>query len=253
MAMNITIGALILAGALHPANPCASELQTPACDNSNVYDGYWWREKRWIPGMIDLQSWFRPAPLYSKGNAVYYAPQIMEATAAYRNFHLSGFVDGVALMSPADIGKTVWIRRKGYEWEGPFLVVDCARHNDHWPIVKFRREVIEVGFSTAIRWGMAKIGGDGGKKWTALKWVEPDVEVSKINPIALGQNIVPIDYPDWWLEHARFTISRQPKPIFVPPDEWQIGGMTKDQYFGETEMVSRMEYRKMRFESWGIQ
>ena len=77
----------------------------------------------------------------------------MEATAEYRGLSLEGFLDGVALMSPTDIGKTAWIRGPN-GWEGPFLVVDCAQRDDIWPIVRYRREVVEVGWETKERWGL---------------------------------------------------------------------------------------------------
>jgi len=91
---------------------------------------------------VTRETWYTPAPFYSEGYSVWYDPWIIEATAHVRGMDLSGYLDGVALMSPADLGKEVWIRRDGHDWEGPFLVVDCAQQNHMYAAVVNHGEVI---------------------------------------------------------------------------------------------------------------
>lgn len=177
--------------------------------DENPYNGYWWNGA-WVPGYISIEGWYRRAPTYSYGGAVFYAPNLMEATAAYRGYSLDGYVDGVAMMSPADIGRTVWLRRSGGEWEGPFLVVDCARRGDFWPIAVLREEVVEVGFQTAVRWGMA-VGGPGWWHTRTAKISPVEVWVGEWLPRYLtdetmdGPRPIAINYPEWVETGAAFA------------------------------------------------
>ncbi len=126
--------------------------------------------------LVTNATWMRGAPTYSAGAAVFYAPGVMEATARVRGMSLDGFIGGVSLMSPSDLGKVVWIRR-GAAWEGPFLSVDTAQQNHMCQAIKTRGEVVEVGYETARRWGMVE--------WPRVyKWKVP-VEVSLFPPVFL--------------------------------------------------------------------
>jgi len=175
---------------------------------------------RWVPGLIDNATWFRSAPLYSVARATYYAPGVMEATAAYMGYSLEGFVDGIALMSPADLGKTAWLRHDG-EWEGPFLVVDYAAQTDMYSAVMFNREVVEVGFRTAERWGMAQ-RNDSELGYESLNAVLSDVEVAVFahKPV---ENVTcsPIDYVEWWETHMRFTDHLEGQP-YLYDNIWEV-------------------------------
>jgi hypothetical protein len=209
---------LLLAIAIFFSCECVNESDWPHCDDGNPINGYWWRDEFWIPGYPSQESWFTGAPLYSAGGAVFYAPGVMEATAKMRGLSLEGYVDGVAMMSPADIGSMVWINYDG--WEGPFLVVDCARRGDYYPVSVFRAEVVEVGFETALRWGMAE-GQYGG--WDAIDW-KIEVEVSKVPPYLLSED--PVDYRDYFLDMIEFTNydDRYWKPLYRPASSWRILG-----------------------------
>jgi hypothetical protein len=167
-----------------------------------AYDGYWWREEVWVPGYISLETWYRPAPRHMVGRAVFYAPGVMRATAEVRGLSLEGFLDGVSLMSPADIGRTVWLLRPGGNWEGPFLVVDCARRGDMWPIIVGRDEVVEVGWDTADRWGMGY--GKHGKPWS-LDDIEVWVGDEAPTPMALTRDFPVQDYSEWFLDRVQFA------------------------------------------------
>jgi hypothetical protein len=197
---------------------CTQEWYSPKCDDGDVTNGYWWFDEFWIPGYPDQDSWFTGMPPYASGGAVFYAPGVMEATAELRELSLEGYVDGVALMSPADIGSVVWIKRD--EWEGPFLVVDCARRGDFYPVAVRRDEVVEVGFETAKKWGMAY--GQYGN-WGAHTW-KIEVEVSKIPPEYLSWE--PVDYREWFLDMVEFTDydDRYLRPLYESPSTWRILG-----------------------------
>ena len=213
---------------------CWIESAWADCNDSNLFNGYWGRDEGFVPGMITRQSHFLPAPPLTMGMAVYYAEGIMEATARYRDFDLSDYADGVAMMSCADIGQTVWISRyrnryvdawpgiNGNEplfWEGPFLVVDCAEWDDHWPIALFRNEVVEVGFETAQRWGMMQPG-------TWNEWRLPvRVLKSRYRPPDDFNYQSSIWYPDWFEEVARFYSSEQ--DLLSPYYIWDISSSQK--------------------------
>lgn len=139
--------------------------------------------------LISVASWLTPAPIYSYGGAVWYAPGVMEANCDYRGYPMEGFVDGVAMMSPADLGKTVWIRHDG--WEGPFIVCDCGTRGQVWEMVTVRGEVIEVGWKTAQRWGMGPF--DGGWKHPVEVWVGDD----PIGVMRYAPGLIPVDYVGW--------------------------------------------------------
>ena len=199
---------------------CPVEWAHPDCCDGNPFNGYFWKGKFWVPGYISNSTWFTPAPIVSKGNATFYGPGVMEATAEYRGFVLEGYVDGITLMSPADIGAEVWLKAPDREWEGPFLVVDCARRGDIWPVINFYGGVIELGFKTAERWGMV----EQHSRWTAIRWKERDVLVSKVPPSSVDRYEV-IDYSQWWVSMAEFTHRRESRPLYRYPSTWRINGV----------------------------
>ena len=148
--------------------------------------------------LVSYNTWMTGHPPLSTGAAVFYAPGVMEATAEYRHVNggkaLDGYVDGVSLMSPTDIGATVWLRYNG-EWEGPFLSVDTAQQNHMCQAIQTRGEVVEVGYKTAERWGMTD--------WPKVHEWKVDVEVSLIPPEYLDKcSIETVHYPTWWSERA---------------------------------------------------
>ena len=175
---------------------CVYESDSPACDDGDIFDGGYWWGRFWVPGLVSEEKWSLGAPPYSVGRAVWYAEGVMEANMWLRwewgqlDRYPSDYVDGVALMSPANIGDTVWLRAPGRGWEGPFVVADCAQRDDIYAIVRYRREVVEVGWETKQRWGMT----------TPLNGVEVVVA-----PDAYGlwrvleTHYEPVDYREWWL------------------------------------------------------
>lgn len=147
---------------------------------------------------ITNRTWFTPTPENFIGKALMYAPGVMEAQARRLGVDLSDYLDGVALNSPADVGSTVWLKRDGGVWEGPFIVLDTSQRNHAWTHAVINEQSVEVGFQTALRWGMADSSGRiiiGGLE---------NVEVWKgeVHPF---HPTFPIDYAEYYLKIARFA------------------------------------------------
>jgi hypothetical protein len=186
--------------------------------DNDVYNGYFWNLDRsnWVPGMVSNRTWFLPSPQYTIGNAVFYAAGLMQATARVRGMSLDGFIGGVSLLSPADIGQTVWVRRQGQSWEGPFLVVDCARRADIWPVIYYRGEVVEVDFQTAIAWGMVDPGTFDRKQMRM-----DGVEVWKGNFTPSMNPGSPVDLRTWWVPRTEFVDHWEWPPVFELGGTWR--------------------------------
>lgn len=215
------------------------EHASPSCNDGDPINGYWWIDENWVPGLPTIESWFTPAPIWSWGNAVFYGPNVMEGTAKARGFDLTGYLDGVAMPSCADVGLEVWLKpfviyRDGEpveaRWEGPYLVVDCAQRSDIYGVVVHRGEVVEVGFETARRWGMADYGGS---RYVVEHWKLPLVQVSKVHPVYLPEDVFYpgwhspdelVHLPSWWKEVVRFSDRRGQRPLYRYPSTWRING-----------------------------
>jgi hypothetical protein len=107
-----------------------------------------------VPGLVSEDAWKLPTPRHIVGVGTYYAEGIMERVAVNRGFDLGGYKDGIAMMSPTDLGATAWLRRPGHGWEGPFLVVDCSARKHIFVNAGVSGIVAEVGWKTAADWGM---------------------------------------------------------------------------------------------------
>jgi len=192
-------------------------------DDNNTYNGYWWYDEGWVPGLATFDTQFLRMPTTTIGSAVIYAPGVMEATAKYRGLSLDGFIGSVALPFCSEIGHSIWIQRPGYDWEGPFIVADCSRRNDVYAHIEFRDQVVEVDFNTAVRWGMARYGGkDNDGRWTALTGRLDGVIVSKNPPELYDGNI--IDLSTWFLNQVTFakqSENRNALQNYIPPDTYQ--------------------------------
>lgn len=156
---------------------------------------------RCIEGLISNETWWTPQPTHTIGKAVWYAPGLMVATADVRDMDLEGFVGGVSLFSPADIGEVVWLKRPGKLWEGPFLVVDASQRGHMLVTVTDNKEVVEVDFPTARRWGM--VDGDWSG-YSINQWMIRNVQVYKgLHPPF--EKSIPERYDSFFYRNLSFT------------------------------------------------
>jgi len=207
--------------------PYLWEYSSPECNDGYALNGYWWYGS-WVPGLPTLESWFSGSPEVAIGNATFYGPGIMAATAEARGLSLRGYVDGVSALSCADLGLGVWLQRPGHSWEGPYLVVDCAQRNDIYGTIVIREEVIEVGFDTARRWGMVRAGAEN---YAVLAWRVAGVTVSKIPPGLVEETATPLR--SWWLRRLSLTTPSDfreemrngwTRPLWRSPNNWRLRG-----------------------------
>jgi len=217
--------------------PGGPRLIRKAPHDDNKYNGYQYElNSKWIPGIPTYKSWFTPSPKVFSGAAFPYGWSVMEATAAYNGFSLDGYVDGVALMSCADQGLPVWLKRPGHSWEGPYLVVDCAKRTDYYNVSVHNAESVEVGFETAVRWGMSTERYIWNDEWVSY-WLEPridDVIVSKTPPNQLPADYESVEYKEWFLDMVEFdhfatdeeaTAYYLSVPRFLRRNPTEAGGM----------------------------
>ena len=98
--------------------------------------------------IVSVITWLTPLPTHAQGRLVRYGPQwLIEANAEFRSYDLAPYRDrcGLAVMSPADLGKIVWVRLPGEAWYGPCLAVDVAMRKHFYQYVEVYREVAELG------------------------------------------------------------------------------------------------------------
>jgi hypothetical protein len=205
---------------------CNDEQSSETCDNHDAYDGYWWRGY-WIPGLVTQASRMTPMPVLTVGTAAYYDIGLMEATGEFRNLYTpslhrytvngvdGGYVGGVATETCSEIGTSVWLKREGKDyWEGPYLVVDCARRNDIYGQIVDWHLNIEVDYQTGVRWGM--VNSDTHNV--------PNVQVSKINPLCLG-NQAPVDIAKWYKQVVQYAVTRREENfVYYSPSTWLMNG-----------------------------
>jgi hypothetical protein len=67
-----------------------------------------------------------------------------------------GYLGAVALEMCEDVGEGVWLKREGYSWEGPFLVIDCARPIGVYTNIVEHGVVVELDYETWVRWGRSE-------------------------------------------------------------------------------------------------
>lgn len=144
--------------------------------------GYCWMGKYWIPGLVSYSVSQMSAPDLFYGGAGSYAPGVMEAVANRMGRFYDNYVGAVALEVCGDIGESVWIQRPDHNWEGPFLVIDCARPVSVYAQVVTMGLAIEVDDKTAVRWGAGSL---------------LNVIVSKTPPSQIVGN--PISFASWFL------------------------------------------------------
>lgn len=225
---DMVLFALLIALMLSALAVGEASAGTPGCTTQSgefAPNGY--IDRTWCtPGMITNESWYTPAPEHIVGKAVWYAPWVMEATAEWREMSLDGFVGGVSLFSPSDIGEIVWLKRPDKAWEGPYLVVDASQRNHMYTTLTFVQEVVEVDFETALRWGMVT-GED--VEYEVAEWMIREVEVWKgLEPPDAHKT--PVRYSDWFAERVIFdereianVLWKFDSPVYKNITDYEIG------------------------------
>ena len=158
----------------------------PYCKDKGRTNGFSiaWMNGFCVPGVISKESWYFDTPTDHYGLMSSYGPGVMEANVAYRGLDPEE-VRGVALMSCADIGKTVWLRLPGRSWEGPFVVVDCSGRNHLYYHMVAMGLAVEVGYETA-------------KEWDTFTANRIDVHIGKDRPGDWSGVFLPV----WWVKNA---------------------------------------------------
>jgi len=126
-------------------------------------------------------------PKHAEGLIGLYGPAyVAEANAIYRGYDLDPYACGLAVMSPSDIGKIVWLRVPEGEWFGPCLAVDISARKDFKANVVDQHKVVEadqraadaLGFKWGV-WGESYVGlcppfpTSQAREYEV--WLEPDL------------------------------------------------------------------------------
>jgi hypothetical protein len=177
-------------------------------DDGNAYNGYWWWDG-WVPGLVTFETQFLRLPPVSLGSAVFYAPGVMESNVEYRGLSLDGMIGGVAVQFCSQIGHSVWLLRPGQDelsgWEGPYIVADCSRRNDLFGQILYRDQVVEVDFETAVRWGLARYGGEQNDgRWSTIRGRLDGVLVSTEDPQTHYNGQI-TDLSTWFEQQVEFA------------------------------------------------
>lgn len=169
-------------------------------NNAQLENGYCDVYGNWIPGFVSYSTWTDVMPQYTIGGFTWYAQGMMEAQVANRGLDPQ-HVRGIALESCAEVGETVWLKPPGFDWQGPFIVVDCARREHMYTQVVYMQSVGEIGFQTALDWNLIYYeNGELKVNWYRLDNVEVYIGST---PAPSGS---PINYRSWWMNNAMFLL-----------------------------------------------
>lgn len=210
---------------------CQKESNFRFCDDGNIYNGYWWYDG-WVPGLPSYDSWFMIMPPLTIGDATWYAYGVMEATARYRGYDLEPYVGGVALTTCAHLGQPIWIKPLLREWEGPYLVVDCARQNDIYGQTQFRHEVVELDYQTAQRWMQEYWGWDSMWSFpsTIVSFVPPDLVRGDFciwcpnSSINIEHTNYIVRWPRYWRQNLTYQDGPGSMQIVNDGFRWRLDG-----------------------------
>lgn len=102
-----------------------------------------------ITYVVTLAAWMTPMPTHTQGLIdLYGGVGLAEANAEYHGYSLDGYDCGLAVMSPADLGRTVWVRADRSPWIR-CLAVDVSARKDFYANVKIRQLIAEVDIRAA--------------------------------------------------------------------------------------------------------
>lgn len=104
--------------------------------------------------VLAVAVWAMPQPQYSEGLIVNYGGEsVIAANAAYHGYSLDGYAGGASAISPAMLGRIMWVRVEHGDWVGPLLVVDAVSRAHAYDSIYTRHEVAEVSRATAATLG----------------------------------------------------------------------------------------------------
>lgn len=150
-----------------------------------------------IAFLVAVSTWMTPMPQHSRGLLVYYgSDELALANAHYRGYTLDGFKDhcGLSVMSPADLGKIVWVRLSKYEWYGPCLGIDVGARQDFYRLIYKNKEVVEI--STTLRNRLGFVNGIKGEVWVGkCPPTEEDLPLVYQPPLAFSYERNPLFWP----------------------------------------------------------
>lgn len=138
-----------------------------------------------LPLLVSVSTWMTAAPHHAEGLIVLYGnDHLAKANAEYRGYDLSKFKQrcGLAVMSPSDLGKVVWVKDATGEWYGPCLAVDVGARHDFYDLIYVKHEVAEVTETLAKRlrfphgssiWGEIFIGQCPPPIWSEPREYRP--------------------------------------------------------------------------------
>lgn len=193
----ISMIALILSFA--PGTPCGGVADVTFSHYAGRWDdlraGYCMEDpsgRQWhIPGLVSWDTWQTPSPTHFTTRALYQSPGVIERSAAYHNVSLSDVFDGVSLMSPADVGRTLWVRHAGGRWYKA-RSGDAVAREHMWYHAFVVNSGIEFGYELAV-----ELGAIGGGAWD----IEVCVTDARPEFVCAGD---PVDYGDWLRSIMRF-------------------------------------------------
>lgn len=96
-------------------------------------------------------------PRHASGRLVRYGGDYLaRVNADFHGYTLPASGCGLAVMSPADLGKLVWVRVPGGPWVGPCRSVDVAKRTDFLAYVNDLEEIVEITDSTRAQLGITE-------------------------------------------------------------------------------------------------
>ena len=168
----------------------------------DLLNGYWFDDSLqwwWNDGLPSRHTYYMPAPIHFSTRALWQSPNMIQHTAAYNGVDLSDVIDGLSLMSPADVGKTVWVRVPGGVWIRSRNADAVWREHAIYHIL-YNDSGLEMGYILAEQTGVltyrTPYGGIG------MPGVEVCVTEGDPHAVCAG---APVDYSTWWESNLRFA------------------------------------------------
>lgn len=121
------------------------------CNDNNPFTGFWTLNEC-APGVVTRDTWMMKIPKHTIGVATYYMPGIVDKVLKNRGMTLDGYIDAIVVMSCGHIGESAWVKRPGFGWQGPYLIIDCSQPYHSWVNISNRHLHVEVKQSLWEEW-----------------------------------------------------------------------------------------------------